>query len=167
MNLEAFNQLHEAEARRLLTQCCAATTWVERMLAARPFTDSDSLLRLAAQHWKELGEADYLQAFAAHPQIGAIDSLREKYTDTKTLAGGEQAGVDGADEATLQALAAGNNAYRDKFGFIFIVCATGKSAAEMLQLLQQRLPNERAVELRNAAEQQHKITRIRLEQLLL
>lgn len=165
MKVQAINQLSDAGAERLFTRCCASTAWVRRMLASRPFADTDSLFQLADEHWNNLTESDCLQAFAGHPQIGDLNSLREKFSDTRIWAGGEQAGINSATEATLRALAAGNKAYREKFGFIFIVCATGKSAAEMLQLLRQRLQNDRDTELKNAAAEQRKITRIRLEKL--
>ena len=120
----------------------------------------------ADEVWALSTEDDFLQAFEGHPEIGDVSTLREKYRNTEKLAGHEQSGVNSANEDTLQLLAQGNNDYKEKFGFIFIVCATGKSAEEMLQLLQQRLPNNRDEELANAAEEQRKITRIRLNKLL-
>ena len=105
-------------------------------------------------------------AFEAHPKIGDIKSLKAKYASTEALASGEQAGARVAPEAVLQRLKDGNDAYLHKFGFIFIVCATGKSAEQMLELLEQRLPNSREQELRIAAEEQAKITHIRLDKLL-
>ena len=95
-----------------------------------------------------------------------MNSLRKKYASTKALAAGEQSAVSQASEETLQALAQGNLDYEKKFGFIFIVCATGKSALEMLELLQARLPNTREQELLNAAREQHAITVLRLQKLL-
>ena len=166
MNLGQFNQLPATEAEPLLRNCCAAETWVQGMLNARPFIDRDSLYAACRQLWPQLTEADWLQAFEAHPRIGNLDSLRKKYASTRTLAGDEQAGTRQADEDTLQRLSTGNQAYLDKFGFIFIVCATGKSAPEMLELLEQRLCNTRAEELQNAAQEQAKITELRLEKLL-
>jgi OHCU decarboxylase len=112
-----------------------------------------------------LVEADWLEAFAAHPLIGDVDSLRKKYGATRDLAAGEQAGAAGAGAATLQELADLNRSYREMFGFIFIVFATGKSADEMLANLRSRLGNSRDEELRNAAAEQIKITRLRLEKL--
>jgi OHCU decarboxylase len=123
------------------------------------------VLLAAADAALPLTEADWLEAFAAHPLIGDVDSLRAKYAATKTLAAGEQSGVASAGEATLAALAEVNRAYRDKFGFIFIVFATGKSAAEMLAILKSRIDNSREQEIRNAAVEQMKITRLRLQKL--
>ncbi len=116
--------------------------------------------------WAATGEAEWLEAFAHHPRIGGKDALRAKFAATQSWAQGEQAGAAAAGEAVLDALAAGNAAYEAKFGHIFIVCATGKSAAEMLDLLKSRLPNDAPAEKRLAAVEQHKITKIRLEKLL-
>jgi 2-oxo-4-hydroxy-4-carboxy-5-ureidoimidazoline decarboxylase len=136
------------------------------MVECRPLHTEQTLLNAADKVWSVMAEADYLQAFSAHPKIGDVDSLRERYADTRALATGEQAGVNGATDAVLQRLAAGNRDYEQKFGFIFIVCATGKTAAQMLELLEQRLPHMRAGELPIAAAEQHKITRLRLRKML-
>lgn len=112
-----------------------------------------------------LSDEDWLQAFDAHPKIGDVTSLKKKYANTHSLASGEQSATAAADESVLQRLKNGNDAYADKFGFIFIVCATGKSADEMLALLEARLPNTRAQEIENAAREQAKITHIRLDKL--
>ena len=135
------------------------------MLKSCPFYDLESLIRSANSHWQEIQGADVLQAFEAHPKIGDVSSLREKYSNTKDIAGNEQSGANEADEQTLQMLASGNTAYENKFGYIFIVCATGKSAAEMLDILNTRLPNSAPQELPIAAEEQRKITQLRLEKL--
>ncbi|WP_020406405.1 2-oxo-4-hydroxy-4-carboxy-5-ureidoimidazoline decarboxylase [Hahella ganghwensis] len=166
MSLDTLNQQSTEEAKHTFMQCCTSSAWVERMTATRPYQNADSLFEAADRHWAELGEPDYLEAFEGHPKIGDVNSLRAKYANTKALAGAEQSGVSAATEQTLQALAEGNTAYEEKFGFIFIVCATGKSAEEMLELLNQRLPNDRETELRNAAEEQRKITQIRLGKLV-
>jgi 2-oxo-4-hydroxy-4-carboxy-5-ureidoimidazoline decarboxylase len=155
-----------ADAWQMLMQCCTAESWVEAMVAGRPYTNEQALYESANQYWQDLSEEDYLQAFAGHPQIGDIDSLQSKYANTKALAAGEQSSVTQADSDVINALAQGNRDYLEKFGFIFIVCATGKSATEMLALLQQRLCNNRSSELANAAEQQRKIFQLRLRKLL-
>jgi OHCU decarboxylase len=160
-----LNAMEEPHARAALTNCCAAESWVKRMLARRPFDDDDAVLAAAAAVATTLVEADWLEAFAAHPLIGDVDSLRKKYAATKTLAAGEQSGVDGANAATLSELAALNRQYVERFGFIFIVFATGKSAAEMLELLKGRIGNARSDELKNAAAEQLQITRLRLQKL--
>lgn len=159
------DRLNGDNARELLANCCAAQRWVAEMLARRPFADDAAVLAAADEAAGLLGEADWLEAFAAHPLIGDVESLRKKYAATKQLASGEQAGVAGADDATLTELATLNHAYRDKLGFIFIVFATGKTAAEMLAILKSRIGNRRDEELCNAAGEQMKITRLRLTKL--
>jgi len=123
-------------------------------------------MQMADNSWRSLKDDDYLEAFAGHPRIGDISSLREKYQDTRELAASEQSGVNSATETVLHQLAEGNRRYEATFGFIFIVCASGKSAAEMNDLLQKRLANSREQELTIAAEEQRKIFNIRLEKLL-
>lgn len=166
MSLEHINAVDSAAARQLFLQCCSSDNWVERLLAGRPYVSGQALLQAADSCWGMLAEADYLQAFDGHPKIGDLGSLNARYANTQALATGEQAGVETATASVIQGLAQGNQAYSDKFGFIFIVCATGKSAQEMSDLLQARLPNDRATELHNAAEEQRKIFHIRLHQLL-
>jgi 2-oxo-4-hydroxy-4-carboxy-5-ureidoimidazoline decarboxylase len=166
MSLAVLNAVDQQQARLILQQCCTSELWIERLLDARPFKDANALRDAADIAWINLSEADYLQAFDGHPKIGDVSSLKAKYADSKQLAAGEQSSVDSASDDTIAALAQGNSAYEDKFGFIFIVCATGKSAAQMLELLRQRLPNDRPQELRNAAEEQRKIFQLRLEKLL-
>lgn len=166
MTLDQLNSLPPWQAESHFRDCCAAECWVRGMANSRPYSSWEALLNTSDALWPTLTEADWLQAFEAHPKIGDIDSLRKKYASTEAMASGEQAGARQAPEQILQRLKAGNDAYLDKFGFIFIVCATGKSATEMLELLEQRLPNSRAEELENAAREQAKITELRLEKLL-
>ena len=120
----------------------------------------------AEQIWWSLGEQDWLEAFSAHPRIGGRQAQRPQDAQARTWSEHEQAGARGIDEATQDELAQANRAYEEKFGHIFIVCATGKTAAEMLALLRARLPNNPGVELRNAADEQRKITQLRLEKIL-
>lgn len=150
----------------LLESCCASKTWIERMIGDTPFDDDEDVVNRATGSWKDVSEADLMEAFSAHPRIGDVDTLRAKYANTKALASGEQSGVDSADEAVLQRLATANDEYFDKFGFIFIVCATGKTAKEMLDMLEVRLKNDRNTELKNAGAEQLKITIIRLRKLI-
>lgn len=161
-----FNQQPLPAVRAELERCCGSSEWVEQMLQFYPFQSPEQLLSLAEQVADQLAEDDWLEAFHHHPQIGDLDALKAKFAATADLAGNEQAGSVNASEATLEALAKGNQAYLEKFGFIFIVCATGKTADEMLALLQERLPHDRDTELRIAAGEQRKITRLRLEKLL-
>jgi 2-oxo-4-hydroxy-4-carboxy-5-ureidoimidazoline decarboxylase len=167
MTLDELNAVPPEKFREALARCCGSTRWVSGMLHRRPFADKAAAISAAGAAWAETGEKDRLEAFAHHPRIGGKDALRAKFAATKAWAQGEQAAVAAADEATLDALAKGNADYEARFGFIFIVCATGKSAAEMLTLLNDRLPNDRASELSIAAGEQAKITTIRLEKLLI
>jgi 2-oxo-4-hydroxy-4-carboxy-5-ureidoimidazoline decarboxylase len=161
-----LNALSPPAARDALLRCCGSTRWVERMLEHRPFASTLALYELATRDWTDLDASDYLEAFSHHPQIGAdLAELKRKFATTASWSASEQAGAGNAEQATLEALRDGNRAYLDRFGFIFIVCATGKSAAEMLDLLRARLPNDSATELRVAAAEQAKITKLRLEKL--
>ena len=155
-----LNALSEERARGALGRCCGARHWVDGMLAARPFASDTELLAAAERVWWGLGRADWLEAFAAHPRIGA---RAEAMTD---WARREQAGANGAAEATLAALAQGNRTYEKRFGHLFLICATGRTADEMLGALRARLTNDPATELRVAAEEQAKITRLRLDRLV-
>jgi 2-oxo-4-hydroxy-4-carboxy-5-ureidoimidazoline decarboxylase len=166
--MEPWHRLDRAadgEARGLLQRCCGATRWVERMMARRPFGSNDALLAAAREEWFGLDRADWLQAFGQHPSIGDRESLRLRFADTAHLSEREQSGVAGASEDVLAALADGNREYEEKFGYLFIVCATGKSADEMHALLRERLRNLPDTELKIAAAEQAKITRLRLLQL--
>lgn len=165
-NLDKLNQASVEAATHTLMQCCTSSRWVDRMIASRPFRDGDDLCHKGNQNWQNLEENDYLEAFEGHPKIGDVNSLKAKYANTKALASGEQSSVAHASDQVIAELASGNSAYEEKFGFIFIVCATGKTAAQMLDLLNARLPNNRATELNNAAEEQRKILQLRLEKLL-
>ncbi|ANJ66111.1 OHCU decarboxylase [Halothiobacillus diazotrophicus] len=166
MSLATVNELPELDALALFRTCCAAEPWAVGMTEGRPYADAVALHRQADALFARLSESDWLQAFAAHPKIGDMSSLQKKYAHTAALAGSEQAGAQQATADVLQRLKDGNDAYDRKFGFIFIVCATNKSAAKMLDLLEARLPNTRAQELVNAAVEQAKITHLRLDKHL-
>jgi len=163
--MEPWRRLDTAavdEARALLQQCCGSREWVERMSARRPFGSRDAMLQAARDEWLSLTPEDWLEAFSHHPRIGDRESRRRRFATTAHLAEREQAGVEHATADVLSALASRNDSYERKFGFIFIVCATGKTADEMLRLLERRLPHSQDVELRVAAEEQAKITELRL-----
>lgn len=166
MTLDEINSLPVDEARAALERCCGSARWVDQMLARRPFANRAELFRAAEEADQALTDADWREAFSHHPRIGDVAALRTKFASTATWAAGEQSGAAVANDETLQALAAGNDAYFEKFGFIFIVCATGKTADEMLALLRARLPNPPGEEIAVAAAEQAKITRLRLEKLL-
>ena len=132
------------------------------MMTRRPFGSQEALLAAARDEWFALPEEDWLEAFSHHPRIGDRASLEARFPQTHDLSANEQSGIGIAGADVLEALAKANNDYFDRFGFIFIVCATGKSAGEMLALLLSRLQNDRETELRIAAEEQAKITALRL-----
>jgi 2-oxo-4-hydroxy-4-carboxy-5-ureidoimidazoline decarboxylase len=153
------------EARALLARCCGSTRWVERMLARRPFGTDSWLLAAAREEWWALSPADWLEAFAQHPRLGDRDAVRTRFAATGHLSQQEQAGVTGASDAVLDALAEGNRAYEAKFGYIFILRAAGRGADEMLAALRQRLGNDPDVEIRIAAAEQAEITERRIAAL--
>lgn len=164
--VERLNRATPEEARAELRRCCGSTRWADAMVAARPFGSRDALLAEAERQWANTGPEDWREAMTHHPRIGDVSKLREKFAATAHWSTQEQRGVAEATDEVIAGLARGNREYEEKFGFIFLVCATGKSAAEMLALLRARLPNPPEVELRVAAAEQAKITRIRLEKLL-
>ncbi|MGD0528065.1 MAG: allantoicase [Polyangiaceae bacterium] len=155
-----LNALSPDEAKAELTACCASSAWAERMVAARPLKDLGSAKAEAARAAEGLTEPDWLEAFAAHPRIG------EKKADARGWSAEEQSKVAAADAATLAALAEVNRAYEAKHGFVYLVCATGKTADELLALARARLEGDRARELVRAAEEQRSITDLRLEKLV-
>jgi len=161
-NSHAVNAASAEAAREILWRACGSTRWVDRMMQRRPFANDSRLLSTARIEWFGLTEGDWLEAFSHHSQIGDRASLEARFPATHDLSAKEQSGVAEARNEVLDALAAGNDAYLERFGFIFIVCATGKTAEEMLKLLRDRLSNDRATELRLAAEEQAKITALRL-----
>jgi allantoicase len=164
--LERLNGASEAEAREMLARCCGATRWVDAVLASRPFSSAPTLFQAATAAWSSLQARDYLEAFSHHPEIGAdLNELRRKFRSTADLSESEQAGAATASEATLLALRERTQAYRERFGYSFIVCATGRTADELLAVLEERLKSAPDVEIGVAAAEQAKITRLRLEKL--
>jgi len=166
VTLQELNDVSPDDAISAFLRCCGSTRWVRLMEQRRPFRDRTELFDAAEKIWRTLGPDDWKEAFSHHPRIGSVGSLRTKFPDTAAWAEGEQSGTRKASEETLHQLAEANEAYEQKFGRIFIVCATGKSAEEMLALMKSRLPNDPDSELGVAAAEQLKITRIRLEKLL-
>ena len=162
MNLTELNSAGESDARLAFEACCTASRWIEAMVSARPYDNLETLQSAASLNWQAMREQDYLEAFDGHPKIGDPASLKAKYGATRETARSEQSGVATATDEVLEELSDMNNRYLDKFGFIFIVCATGKSAQEMLELLRDRYDNEREMELEIAAREQGKITAIRI-----
>lgn len=145
--------------------CCGSSQWVDRMLGRRPFGSRAALLAAAREEWFALSPDAWREAFGHHPKIGDLSALRTHFAATRHLSELEQAGVAGAPEEIFEALADGNRAYQQKFGFIFIVCASGRSAKEMLDVLLTRLLNDAPAEILIAADEQAQITARRLEAL--
>ncbi len=147
-------------------RCCGSTRWAKRMAAHGAFGSRAELHGTADAIWWDLGDGDWLEAFTHHPRIGAdVEKLRAKFGATASWAEGEQAGAGAASDAVLQSLSEANTAYEARYGYLFIVCATGKSADEMLAILTERMANPAPNELRIAAGEQAKITHLRLEKL--
>jgi allantoicase len=158
-----LNALAAADAGAALRRCCGSSRWAEVMAAARPFEDVPALLRIAERAWWSLDEAAHREAFAAHPRIG---EARTPAAGDAAWSAGEQRAAATADDRLITELAEANRAYADRHGFVFIVCATGRTAEAMLAELRVRTPSSSADELRTAAEEQIKITRLRLHKLL-
>jgi len=166
MTLHEFNILPKQQLIEELTKCCGSSLWVNRMLPFIPADDMIELLEDAEEQWYQCSEEDWKEAFSHHPKIGDVESLTKRYASTAHWATGEQSALNVASKETIEALAESNRLYEEKFGYIFIVCATGKSAEEMLGMLQSRLINNPEVEIQIAADEQNKITRLRIEKLL-
>jgi OHCU decarboxylase len=178
VRLENLNALDEESAARQFLRCCGSSSWARLMAAARPFASAEAMVLVADATWSTLNREDWLEAFAAHPKIGADGSGgsvgsggsggsgRSGGKGTERWSTDEQAGVADATEATRRRLDEANRAYQARFGYIFIVCATGMTAGHMLDILELRLKNDVAGEIQVAAEEQRRITRLRLAKLL-
>lgn len=161
--IERLNGLSESEAASEMERFCGASAWCRFMAARRPFQDRPAMRAAAEEAFDAMMQADWLEAFSHHPKIGDIQSLRMKFAGNRDWSAGEQAGVAVTGDDVLVRLAEGNAAYERTFGFIFIVCATGKSAEEMLAMLEQRLSNDREKEIEIASREQRKITQLRID----
>jgi OHCU decarboxylase len=161
-----LNRLSADEARAALLACCGSARWASEVAALRPFWDVGQLLNIGRRVWNELGREDWLEAFRAHPKIGEKQAERETGADARAWSEGEQSRAREASDETLDALAAANREYEERFGFIFIVCATGRTAEEMLAALRGRIDNDPEKELSVAAAEQWRITELRLKKFL-
>jgi len=153
-----INALDVQEAREALHRCCASTAWVETMLTRRPFVDDATLFETADAVWRALDTADWLEAFGAHPRIGDGRGVG--------WSGDEQDGMRSASAMVRDRLHALNQRYEDRFGHVFLTCASGRSADTLLAELERRITNDVDMELQQAAEEQRKITRLRLRKLV-
>jgi len=166
MTLHELNILPKQQLIEELTKCCGSSAWVNKMLPFFPADDLVELLEDAEEQWYLCTEQDWKEAFSHHPKIGDLESLKKKFASTSQWESEEQGGINTASSQTIEVLSKCNQEYEKKFGYIFIICATGKSADEMLAILQMRLQNNLEVEIEIAADEQNKITKLRLEKLL-
>jgi OHCU decarboxylase len=165
-DLSWLNELAPEAARKELVKCCGATRWAETVERHRPYASLEQLIATANDVWWSLDENDWLEAFRSHPKIGEKKAASAVSAQSQQWSAQEQQGVELAAQETIEKLARKNVDYEKRFGFIFIVCATGKSTDEILALLEQRLPNDATAELRIAAAEQAKITELRLRKLI-
>lgn len=166
LTLARFNALPTAEASQHLRSCCGSSRWVDSMLARRPFGSMQALLAAADEAWRSTGPADWDEAFAHHPRIGGRQAAAPVSAAARAWSAGEQSGVSRASETTRAALAEANGAYQRRFGRIYLVCAAGRSAEDLLADIQRRMNNEPEREQAIAAEEQRKITALRLRSLI-
>jgi OHCU decarboxylase len=164
-SVNRLNGLSANDGEAEFLKCCGSTQWARAMTKARPFKALDDVLVEADQIWWSLSEADWLEAFRAHPKIGEKKAATAQSAEAQKWSAQEQSGVTQAPASTINELAERNRDYEDRFGFIFIVCASGKSSEEMLAIINERIRNDAETELRAAAVEQSKITRLRLEKL--
>ncbi len=164
--LEQLNRAAKEKAKSDFLNCCGSQNWAQKMTEARPFSNVAALLNQAKQIWQTLDAKDWLEAFATHPKIGSRQAAPKQQAQSAEWSNAEQSGTQAATDSVLDKLTESNRLYEEKFGFIFIVCATGKSAEEMLVVCKERLNNNTDTEIRIAADEQRKITEIRLKKLL-
>ena len=165
-DLAWLNSLTTEQAAQELLHCCGSKRWTSAVAEARPYATLDALITQANEIWWSLDRDDWLEAFRSHPKIGEKKAADPVSAQANQWSGQEQAGVAAASRETTNALAALNRAYEFKFGYIFIICATGKTSAEMLAAVRERLQHDPDDELRIAAAEQSKITELRLKKLL-
>ena len=161
-----LNRLPVDEARAALLACCGSARWASEVAALRPFWDVGQLLNIGGRVWRELPREDWLEAFRAHPKIGGQRAEKDTGAEARAWSEGEQSRARAASDETLAALAEANREYEERFGFIYIVCAAGRTAEELLALLRERLSNDPDTELRIAAREQWRITELRLKKFL-
>jgi len=164
--LARWNNLGTAEAVEEILSCCGAIAWARGVAARRPILDEAGLLAASDEIWSSLAQSEWLEAFRSHPRIGESASPAISTKKSAAWSGEEQGTVATVSEDVMQALAEGNRTYEQRFNRIFIVCASGKTAPEILEILERRLKNDETTELREAAEQQRQITQLRLRKWL-
>jgi allantoicase len=165
-SLQRLNRLPKKKAVKIFLDCCGSTKWAKQMAGQGSFSTPEALFQAAASTWSALSREDWLEAFRHHPAIGAKRSTAKRSAIATHWSASEQSTAQTAPREVLAALLAENRAYAEKFGHVFLICATGKTSEDILQALRQRISNTAEAELRIAAEEQNKITRLRLEKLL-
>jgi OHCU decarboxylase len=166
MTLAELNELSPEQAEAKLLECCGSKRWAKTMSEGRPFPDVHEMFVKANEVWLSLRANDWLEAFGSHPKIGETKAATTQSSQEQGWSAQEQSGVASASSNVLRRLSELNRTYEERFGFIFIVCASGKSSEDMLSILNRRICNDRETELSLAAEEQRKITEIRLKKLL-
>jgi len=166
MNIEQLNKIDFITFKEKFMSCCGSQNWVKAMFEQRPFNSLDQLCVISDDLWQKCSDDDVKEAISHHPQIGDMESLKKKFSQKSNWSKSEQSGVDQADEKTIKKLRDFNIEYQEKYSFIFLICATGKSAAFMLAQLMERIKNSPEQEIKNAKAEQGKITKLRLEKLL-
>jgi 2-oxo-4-hydroxy-4-carboxy-5-ureidoimidazoline decarboxylase len=164
--LKRWNAAPVTEAENEIMACCGSWPWARGIAARRPLPDEAALLIASDATWRNLSEADWTEAFRSHPRIGESRAQQPAHARSAEWSATEQREVASADDEIKAALAEANRDYEQRFGRIFIVCATGKTAFEIMEILQRRLQNEDRTELHEAAEQQRQITQLRLKKWL-
>jgi len=164
--LARWNKLDSEEAAKEILPCCGAKAWAVELSGKRPFEDEAAVLITSDEVWRRLGAGDWLKAFQSHPKIGESRPAAPAGGHSAAWSQQEQKNIAVAQGDIKEELAEGNREYEEKFGFIFIVCATGKSAPEILEILKRRLQNGKEKELKEAAEEQRQITQLRLKKWL-
>ena len=165
-DLAWLNTLSAEEAAKELLQCCGSRRWAQEMANRRPYQSLETLIKTANDVWWTLQPNDWLEAFRSHPKIGEKKAAESVSAQSREWSGQEQAGASNASQEIVDSLATLNRAYEQKFGFIFIICASGKTSDEMLSALRERLEHDPVTELRIAAGEQSKITELRLRKLI-
>jgi OHCU decarboxylase len=160
-----LNECSADEARAALLCCCGSRAWARRMADERPFEDMTALVRAAARIWDDLSHADWLEAFSAHPRLGEQPEASPSSQSVR-WSSHEQAGVADSTSELKDRLSDANRRYEDRFGFVFLTCATGRSGADILAELESRLANDRVHEIAIAGAEQQRITALRLAKLM-
>jgi 2-oxo-4-hydroxy-4-carboxy-5-ureidoimidazoline decarboxylase len=164
--LARWNDMPQEEAAKEILSCCGSRAWAAELAGLRPFADEQSLFEAADRSWRDLPKEDWLEAFRSHPRIGEQHAANKTTATSASWSRSEQGQMKEADAVILERMREGHRAYEERFGRIFIVCATGKRPEEMLRILERRLKNDSQEELTESAAQQQQIMQLRLRKWL-